>query len=101
MKWMRKGILRTLALTGVIAAAGAAAQAQAGFAVRVGPAAVYDNYIPPCPGEGYVWTPAYYSGSVRVPGRWVFRHPYRFEHREYHFDRHDGWRDRGWDHGRR
>jgi len=29
--------------------------------------------IPPCPGDGYVWTVGYYSGGYWVPGAWVFR----------------------------
>ncbi len=31
------------------------------------------NYIPPCPGEGYVWTAGYYNGGVWYPGAWTFR----------------------------
>ncbi|GGG97621.1 YXWGXW repeat-containing protein [Silvibacterium dinghuense] len=102
-----KGILRTLALTGIIAAAGAAAaQAQVAFAVRVGPPAppvVYSNYVPPCPGVDYVWTPGYYAGAVWVPGQWMHHEHYvvrdygygpRYD-RGYHVDY------RGWDHGRR
>jgi hypothetical protein len=93
-----KGILRTLALTGIVAAAGAAAQAQVAFAVRVGPpapVAVYDNYVPACPGVGFVWTPGYYAGRVWVPGRWMHRDGYVDAHRDYRFDH------RGWDRGRR
>jgi hypothetical protein len=97
-----KGILRTLAFTGILGAAAAAAQAQVGFAVRVGPPApvVYDNYIPACPGVGFVWTPGYYAGHGWVPGRWIHHPEYGFDHRDYrveHFDH--GYR--GWDHGRR
>jgi hypothetical protein len=31
------------------------------------------NYIPPCPGPGYVWTAGYWNGGVWVPGVWVLR----------------------------
>lgn len=97
-----KGILRTLALTGIVAAAGAAAQAQVAIGVRVGSPAVYDNYVPACPGVGFIWTPGYYAGRIWVPGRWVHHgerafagRDYHYDHRDYHFD------NRGWDHGRR
>jgi len=90
-----KSILRTLALSGIVAAAAVAGQAQAqaqvGFAVRVGPP-VYGAYVPPCPGVDFIWTPGYYVGTGWVPGRWVHR-DYRYDHRD--FDH------RGWDHGRR
>jgi len=102
MKLMQKGILRTLALTGIVAAAGAAAQAQVAFAVRVGPPVapvVYDNYVPACPGVGFIWTPGYYAGRVWVPGRWVHHDNYAFAHRDYRYDH--GFDHRGWDHGRR
>jgi len=97
-----KGILRTLAITGVVAAAAVAGQAQAqaqvGIAVRVGPPVVYNAYIPPCPGVDFFWTSGYYAGAVWVPGRWVHRDGYYVAHRDYrdyHYDH------RGWDHGRR
>jgi hypothetical protein len=103
-----KRILRTLALTGIVAAAAAAAQAQIVVGVGVAPVApVYANeYVPACPGVDYIWTPGYYVGSAWYPGRWAHRgydhdryavyarHDYRFDHAE-HFDH------RGWDHGRR
>ncbi|MFT4114939.1 hypothetical protein [Silvibacterium sp.] len=107
-----KGILRTLAMTGMIAAGAVAAQAQVGFAVGIGaPVApvAYGNYIPPCPGVDYVWTPGYYAGAVWMPGQWV-HHDHYVVARGYgyapHYDR--GFYDRGpqfdhrgWDHGRR
>ena len=100
-----KGILRTLALTGIIAAAGAAAQAQVAFAVRVGhpaPVAVYDNYVPACPGVGFVWTPGYYAGRAWIPGRWMHRDNYIVTNRGFGVD-HPYYPHsyRGWDHGRR
>ncbi|MBB6142558.1 xanthine/CO dehydrogenase XdhC/CoxF family maturation factor [Silvibacterium bohemicum] len=97
-----KGILRTLALAGTVAAAGAAAQAQVAFAVRVAPPVapvLYANYVPACPGVGYAWTPGYYAGAAWVPGRWIHHDEYFVAHRDYRFDRDHGYR--GWDHGRR
>jgi len=100
-----RSILRTLALSGVVAAAAVAGQAQAqaqvGVAVRVGPRApvYYNGYVPPCPGVDFYWTPGYYAGAGWVPGRWVHRDHYYVEHhdyRAYHDVDH-----RGWDHGRR
>ena len=112
--------LRTLALTGIVAAAAVAGQAQAqaqvGFAVQVGPPAYYDAYVPPCPGVDFYWTPGYYAGAGWVPGRWVHRDRYyvndrgydRYDRRDYDrhdYDRRDSDRrdfdHRGWDHGRR
>lgn len=79
----------------------AAAHAQVGFTVRVGPA-YYAGYAPPCPGPGYVWTDGYYSGPVWVPGRWAYR---AYSGREYNGYYHRDWdrdqayyrHDRGWD----
>jgi hypothetical protein len=105
MKLFQKGILRTLALTGIVAAAGAAAQAQVAVGVQFGTPAAYNEYVPACPGVGFIWTPGYYTGGIWIAGRWEHRggpvfvgHDYRdthFDHRDYHFDH------RGWDHGRR
>jgi hypothetical protein len=108
-----KGILRTLALTGIIAAAGAAAaQAQVAIGVRFGEpvqAGYYNEYVPACPGEGFIWTPGYYAGRAWFPGRWVNHNEpiyaqrgFRYDHRDYHFDNRDShFENRGWDHGRR
>jgi hypothetical protein len=43
-----------------------------GVGIAVG-APVVDTYIPPCPGDGYVWTAGYYNAGVWVPGAWGFR----------------------------
>ncbi len=94
-----KRILRTLALTGIVAAAAAAAQAQVVVGVGVAPVApVYANeYVPACPGVDYIWTPGYYVGTAWYPGRWAHRDHYVVAARPAfdHFDH------RGWDHGRR
>jgi hypothetical protein len=100
-----KGIVRTLALTGIVAAAAVAGQAQAqaqaqvGIAIGVAPApVVYNAYIPPCPGVDFIWTPGYYTGRVWVPGRWVHHDRVYVEHRDYHDYHYD---HRGWNYGRR
>ena len=67
-----KSILRALALTGIVGF-GAAAGAQAQTRVYVGIGAPVVAAIPPCPGDGYVWTAGYYEGRAWVPGRWIYR----------------------------
>jgi len=84
-----KRALYTLAFAAATLFTTAAAHAQVGFAVRVGPAAV--AYATPCPGPGYIWAPGYYAGTVWMPGRWVYHtydrpyygHPY-YAHPYYH-----------------
>src|SRR5271165_1710100 len=101
-----KRILRTLALSGVVAAAAVAgqaqAQAQAGLAVRIGPPApaYYYGYVPPCPGVDFYWTPGYYAGTLWIPGRWVHRDRFYVAHRDYRYDHRDyhDYDHRGWDH---
>jgi hypothetical protein len=79
---MMKRALYTLALAVGTLFTTAAAHAQVGVAVRVGPAAVYAT---PCPGPGYVWAPGYYSGAYWVPGRWAYRGYYRpYYHAHYY-----------------
>jgi hypothetical protein len=87
-----KRILRTLACTGLLGIAAAAAQAQVGvyLGVRAPISPVVVAAVPPCPGDGYIWTAGYYAGRTWYPGRWVYRgydrgyvargfygHPYR------------------------
>jgi hypothetical protein len=43
-----------------------------GVGVAVG-GPVVDTYVPPCPGDGYVWTAGYYNAGVWIPGAWGFR----------------------------
>jgi len=49
------------------------AQVQLSVNVAPPPIAVFDQ--PPCPGDGYIWTPGYYQygayGYYWVPGQWV------------------------------
>jgi hypothetical protein len=90
-----KNFLRALALTGIVGL-GAAAGAQAQTRVYVGIGAPVVAAIPPCPGDGYVWTAGYYDGAVWVPGRWMFHgydrdrvvvRPFPHDiHPVYHFD---------------
>jgi hypothetical protein len=98
-----RNILRTLALTGVVAAAAVAGQAQAqaqvAVGVQVGGPVYYGAYVPPCPGPDFYWTAGYYAGTVWVPGRWVHRDRFYVEHRDYVY--HRDFDHRGWDHGRR
>ena len=102
-----KRILRTLACTGLLGIAAAAAQAQVGVyvGVRAPIRPVVVAAVPPCPGDGYIWTAGYYAGPTWYPGRWVYRgydrayadrdynrHEYRYydrDHRDHdrRFDR--------------
>lgn len=80
-----KNIVRALALTGILGVAAAAAQAQVGIAIGVRTAPVVvgvDEGVPPCPGDGYVWQPGYYVGSMWYPGQWVYA-GYRYAPRTY------------------
>src|SRR5439155_26448997 len=51
------------------------AQVSVGVSVRVGPPALPVYEQPPCPVEGYLWTPGYWAygdeGYYWVPGVWV------------------------------
>lgn len=52
-----------------------AASAQIAVSIRVGPPALPVYVQPPCPGDGYIWTPGYWAygpnGYYWVPGVWV------------------------------
>ena len=45
------------------------------FSVKIAPPAIAVFDQPPCPGDGYIWTPGYYQygdyGYYWVPGAWV------------------------------
>lgn len=52
------------------------AQVSVGVVVQFGPPALPYYAQPPCPGEGYIWTPGYWAwapayGYYWVPGTWV------------------------------
>ncbi len=52
----------------------APASAQIAISVRIGPPALPVYEQPPCPGEGYIWTPGYWAYAddyYWVPGTWV------------------------------
>ncbi len=55
----------------------AAMSAQLGIAITVGPPALPVYEQPPCPAEGYIWTPGYWAYDYNaadyywVPGTWV------------------------------
>jgi hypothetical protein len=61
----------------VMVAISATSFAQVGISIRVGPPALPVYEQPPCPAEGYIWTPGYwaydydYSDYYWVPGTWV------------------------------
>jgi WXXGXW repeat (2 copies) len=61
----------------VIVAMSAVSSAQIGVSITVGPPALPVYEQPPCPSEGYIWTPGYwaydYDGAdyYWVPGTWV------------------------------
>jgi hypothetical protein len=63
-KWMLAAAM-TVGGLGLTAAPAKAAQ----IGVYVGTGA---EYVPPCPGPGYVWTAGYFSNGVWIPGRWIF-----------------------------
>jgi len=103
---MRKMMLGMALVAGVLGTGAVAANAaplvfQAGYGA---------DYVPACPGDGYVWVAGYYNGGYWIPGEWVFRgHPgfgfragYGF-YRDYGrgfagYDRGRGF-DRGYDRG--
>ena len=63
-KWMLAAAM-TIGGLGLTAAPANAAQ----IGVYIGTGA---EYVPPCPGPGYVWIAGYYSNSYWIPGRWAF-----------------------------
>jgi WXXGXW repeat (2 copies) len=64
-----------LALLVLLVPAASRAQVSVGVSVRVGPPALPVYEQPPCPVEGYMWTPGYWAygdeGYYWVPGVWV------------------------------
>jgi WXXGXW repeat (2 copies) len=64
-----------LALLVFVGPAASRAQVSAGISIRVGPPALPVYVQPPCPVEGYMWTPGYWvygdGDYYWVPGVWV------------------------------
>ena len=85
-KWMLG-----LAMLAAVSSLGATSAHAAPLQFRVQYGAGYgENYVPPCPGEGYVWTAGYYNGGYWVPGAWVFQgggRAYGYGFRGYDYDR--------------
>jgi hypothetical protein len=59
----------------VLIPAASYAQIGVGVSIRIGPPALPVYAQPPCPGDGYLWTPGYWgygaAGYYWVPGVWV------------------------------
>ena len=68
---------RVLLLAFLVLALSAASFAQVSIAIHIGPPALPIYVQPPCPAEGYIWTPGYwaynydYNDYYWVPGTWV------------------------------
>jgi len=64
-----------LAVLGFVVPAASRAQVALDVSIRVGPPALPVYEQPPCPQEGYLWTPGYWAygaeGYYWVPGVWV------------------------------
>jgi hypothetical protein len=69
--------IRTLLFALVVLSLSAASFAQIGVAIRIGPPALPVYEQPLCPGDGYLWTPGYWTYDYDfndyywVPGTWV------------------------------
>jgi WXXGXW repeat (2 copies) len=67
--------VRSLLFALVVLAMSAASFAQVGISITIGPPALPVYEQPPCPAEGYIWTPGYWAYGdddyYWVPGTWV------------------------------
>ena len=69
--------IRSLLFAVVILAISAASFAQIGISITIGPPPLPVYEQPPCPAEGYIWTPGYWAYDYDdgdyywVPGTWV------------------------------
>jgi hypothetical protein len=67
--------VRSLLFALVVLAMSAASFAQVGISITIGPPALPVYEQPPCPAEGYIWTPGYWAYGEDdyywVPGTWV------------------------------
>lgn len=68
-------IFRVLFLAVAVGAVPATSFADVSISVNIGPPALPVYEQPPCPAEGYIWTPGYWAwgpeGYYWVPGTWV------------------------------
>ena len=68
-------LLSVSVLSAAVLAPASSAQIAVGISVHVGPPALPVYAQPPCPGDGYLWTPGYWAygpvGYYWVPGVWV------------------------------
>jgi hypothetical protein len=68
-------LFRSLFFALVVLAISATSFAQVGISITIGPPALPVYEQPPCPSEGYIWTPGYWAygpyGYYWVPGTWV------------------------------
>jgi len=68
-------ITRWLLVSMAMLAISASAFAQIGISINIGPPPLPVYEQPPCPDEGYIWTPGYWAygpfGYYWVPGTWV------------------------------
>src|SRR5271167_4807418 len=77
IRWNRSRLFRSLFFAIALLAISAASFAQVGISVTIGPPALPVYEQPPCPAEGYIWTPGYWaynydvSDYYWVPGTWV------------------------------
>lgn len=69
--------IRSLVLALVVLALSAVSFAQIGISINIGPPVLPVYEQPPCPAEGYIWTPGYWAWDPDagqyywVPGTWV------------------------------
>jgi hypothetical protein len=68
MKNFGKFVLGAAIVAGGLGLGATTAKAAEFRVVIGGPAA----YIPPCPGDGYVWVAGYYNNGYWVPGYWNY-----------------------------
>jgi hypothetical protein len=77
MRFVRSVLFSSLLFAVLMLALSAASLAQIGVSITIGPPALPVYEQPPCPAEGYIWTPGYWAyagdddGYYWVPGTWV------------------------------
>jgi hypothetical protein len=77
MRFVRSVLFSSLLFAVLMLALSAASLAQIGVSITIGPPALPVYEQPPCPAEGYIWTPGYWAYDYDdgdyywVPGTWV------------------------------